>query len=302
MVKNVHDKTYRFLLGDKKEVSHLVNKYVKLHERILPKYIEKYNTRFITEAYEDKEADVIYKIINKKKYILIEHQSSIDYSMIYRIWQYITEIIKEVISNESIKVKSYIPPIVVPIVLYTGKRKWDANIEYTGEENGIKFKYYLIDVNEIDTEELLNSESLLENIMGVEKLKENELFENIMKIVIKERNKGNIEKIRRLLKCVFADIMSKREIETLIKEMRKEKEEKKMLSLGERIVIQMKKEGRAEGRKEGRVEGRLEGKAEEKMQIAKEMLKEKISLEKIVKVTKLKEDEIEKIKAELAST
>ena len=58
-----------------------------------------------------------------------------------------------------------------------------------------------------------------------------------------------------------------------------------MLSLGERIVIQMKKEGRAE----------------EKMQIAKEMLKEKIALEKIIKVTKLKEEEIEKIKAELAS-
>ena len=288
MVQNVHDKTYRFLLGDKKEVSHMINKYAKLHEKIIAQNIEKYNTRFITETYEDREADIIYKIIDKKKYILIEHQSSIDYSMIYRIWQYITEIVKEVISNENIKVKSYIPPIVVPIVLYTGKRKWDANTEYEGEEKGINCKYYLIDVNEIDTQELLDSESLLENIMGVEKLKKNELFENIMKIVIKERKKGNIEKIKKLLKGVFVDIMSKREIEELIKEIKKESEEKNMLSIGQRIVIQMKKEGRAEGR------------AEEKMQIAKEMLKEKIALEKIAKVTKLKEEDLKQIQRQIA--
>ncbi len=300
MVQNVHDKTYRFLLGDKKEVSHMINKYARLHERIIVQNIEKYNTRFITETYEDREADVIYKITDKKKYILIEHQSSIDYSMIYRIWQYITEIVKEVISNENIKVKSYIPPIVVPIVLYTGKRKWDATIEYTNEENGIKCKYYLIDVNEIDTEELLNSESLLENIIGVEKLKENELFENIMKIVIKERNKGNVEKIKRLLRCVFVDVMSKREINELIKEINKEKEEKKMLSLGQRIVIQMKKEGKAEGRIEGRAEGRKQGRAEEKIQIAKELLKKRIPIKTIGEVTKLEERELRQIQEQMA--
>ena len=288
MVQNVHDKTYRFLLGDKKEVSHMINKYAKLHERIIAQNIEKYNTRFITETYEDREADIIYKIIDKKKYILIEHQSSIDYSMIYRIWQYITEIVKEVISNENIKVKSYVPPIVVPIVLYTGKIKWDANIEYTSKENGIKCKYYLIDVNEIDTQELLDSESVLENIMGVEKLKESELFENIMKIVIKQKNKGNMEKIKILLKCVFVDIMSKREINELIKEIKKESEEKNMLSLGQRIVIQMRKEGKAEG------------KAEEKMQIAKELLKKRIPIKTIGEVTKLKEEELKQMQKQIA--
>ena len=58
-----------------------------------------------------------------------------------------------------------------------------------------------------------------------------------------------------------------------------------MLSLGERIVIQMKKEGRAE----------------EKMQIAKEMLKKSIPIKIIGEVTRLEEEKIEKIKAELAS-
>ena len=100
--------------------------------------------------------------------------------------------------------------------------------------------------------------------------------------------KGNIEKIKKLLKGVFIDIMSKREIEELIKEIKKESEEKNMLSIGQRIVIQMKKEGRAEGR------------AEEKMQIAKEMLKEKIALEKIAKVTKLKEEDLKQMQKQIA--
>ena len=42
--------------------------------------------------------------------------------------------------------------------------------------------------------------------------------------------------------------------------------------------------------------GKSEGKEEEKIEIAKEMLKEKMPLEMIIKFTKLTKEEIEKIK------
>ena len=46
---------------------------------------------------------------------------------------------------------------------------------------------------------------------------------------------------------------------------------------------------------EGRAEGREEGKKEERINLAKEMLKDKESIEKIMKYTKLSKEEILKI-------
>ena len=57
--------------------------------------------------------------------------------------------------------------------------------------------------------------------------------------------------------------------------------------------------GKDIGRKEGKEEGKEEGKKEEKKEIAKSMLKEKMPIETIMKVTKLSREEIEKIEKEM---
>ena len=64
-----------------------------------------------------------------------------------------------------------------------------------------------------------------------------------------------------------------------------------------KLIAESEKRGIERGEKRGRIEGNREG----IIYVAKEMLKEKMSTEKIMKITKLKEEEIEKIKAELAS-
>ena len=51
-----------------------------------------------------------------------------------------------------------------------------------------------------------------------------------------------------------------------------------------------------EGKEKGRKEGKIEGKREEKIEIVKKMLKEKLSIEMIEKLTGLSKEEIEKIK------
>ena len=51
-----------------------------------------------------------------------------------------------------------------------------------------------------------------------------------------------------------------------------------------------------EGKEKGRKEGKIEGKREEKIKIVKKMLKEKLSIEMIEKLTGLSKEEIEKIK------
>ena len=51
-----------------------------------------------------------------------------------------------------------------------------------------------------------------------------------------------------------------------------------------------------EGKEKGRKEGKIEGKREEKIEIVKKMLKEKLSIEMIEKLTGLSKEKIEKIK------
>ena len=51
------------------------------------------------------EADVVYKIKNKNVFILIEHQSSVDYKMSYRIMRYKYAIIESAIDKKRLKEK-----------------------------------------------------------------------------------------------------------------------------------------------------------------------------------------------------
>lgn len=55
------------------------------------------------------------------------------------------------------------------------------------------------------------------------------------------------------------------------------------------------KQGKAEGLKQGKEEGIKEGRKEERIEIAKELLKQEFSIEKIVKITKLKKEEVEEL-------
>ena len=60
---------------------------------------------------------------------------------------------------------------------------------------------------------------------------------------------------------------------------------------------ELKKRGFEKGRLEGKIEGKIEGKLEAKLEAAEAMLKEKMSLEKIAKITSLPLEEINKLAA-----
>ena len=72
------------MLGVKSEAAKFMNKTLKLsgENGIRGEQLEKYTNRFITTNLYDKESDVIYKIKGRNIFILIEHQTQIDYKMI----------------------------------------------------------------------------------------------------------------------------------------------------------------------------------------------------------------------------
>ena len=52
-IHNIHDKTYRKILDNKKYATYIINKALKLAKTIDEKEIEKYTNRYITEEYTD---------------------------------------------------------------------------------------------------------------------------------------------------------------------------------------------------------------------------------------------------------
>ena len=113
-INKKHDKLFKELLSDKKEAVKFINHY--LHLNLLDDEIEKYEKEFRTEEFRNIEADVVYKVKNKNVFILIEHQSSLDLKMAYRILRYKNAIIESAINKRRLKEKNYKIPKVIPIV------------------------------------------------------------------------------------------------------------------------------------------------------------------------------------------
>lgn len=95
--------------------------------------------------------------------------------MPYRILEYEVAIIRSSIDFNKIKNKGYRIPLVIPIVLYTGNKKWNAKkymMECQEEFNGIKISlgnYNLIDINDFTEKELLNDKTFISKIMLIER-------------------------------------------------------------------------------------------------------------------------------------
>ena len=207
-IHHEHDKIIKKILEDKKEAADFINRAIKLYEPIKPDDLISYNKEYITNLFEIREADIVYKFKNNNVFFLIEHQRKIDYSMPYRIFEYKSEILKSNVDRERIKQKNYKAPLIIAVVIYTGSGKWKVpqNLlqvqeqcnTYLKEQLGINSFYVLEDVNKYPNEKLLESNNFLEKIFLLEKSKnEEEVKENFIKIIEKlnsEENQGKITK------------------------------------------------------------------------------------------------------------
>ena len=299
----------KIVLSNKKEVVKLLNDLYKLkntENEIKEAEIEECSTNFITKEFKTREADILYKIKNRNIFFLIEHQSKIDYSMSYRIFEYSKEIIDRAIDKEIIKNRKYKMPVVYPIVIYKGKRKWNA--EKTMKEiqetfSGIERKdvgeYELVDVNNYTEEELIKGEGILSKVMLIEKSRTKEDFiKKIKKLAEENYTKEEKEILEKIIYHIFLPNLDREELEDLeeiIKKLEERKEKKEMLAVEEMLRKSYKKEYR-KGRIVGRKEGRLEGQLLEKRQIVLELLRRKVDKNFIMEVAGVTEEELRKIK------
>jgi hypothetical protein len=179
-INNEHDIGYTSILGDKRTFIDFIKKFVREQwvDEISLSSIKRDKTVYITPEFRKKELDILYKLkINRKDiyfYILLELQSTVDYTMPLRLLNYMIEIWRKYIEEEGYKKerkKDFSLPAIVPMVIYNGKKGWTAKGSFKEIQQGFElfgkhlldFEYLLFDVNQYKKEELLK----IANVMAV---------------------------------------------------------------------------------------------------------------------------------------
>lgn len=261
-----HDKVFKEILDNKKEFVNFIKRYTEYKTVDLKETnIEKYNRKFVTANFLVKESDIIYKVKGRNVFIIVEHQSTIDYKMAERMHEYCMELIRNLRKESKTLNKLY--PLICPIVLYTGKRKWDAPrtiSEVQEKYDGMKLldypKYNLIDINNYTKEELLKENTAIAKAMLFEKLNSKEEMKEILEILTK---KGEVD-----------------------------------MTNFERLLIELIDE-KCEKYKAERENGKKEGQKMEIQKVITNMLKLKMSDKVILDATQVNKKELQRIKQKL---
>jgi predicted transposase/invertase (TIGR01784 family) len=300
-----HDKTYKTILENTKDVAHIINEALELKgkEQISPEELEKYKSGFVTKELTSREADIVYKLKERNIYFLIEHQSKPDYSMPYRIKEYKMEIIKSAIDIDKAKTKEYELPEVIPIVIYTGKNKWKVRL-YLEEIQDDRLKkvnlekYNLIDINNYKKEDLLASNNFIDKFFLLEKITDYaEYTETLEKIIEQTTDARDKAKLKEILVTTIEEKLGEEKAKEIIRKI--EIGDDKDMWQAIEMIREENKTIRKEGIRQGKIDGIKEGRNKERVQIICNMLNSGMQVEEIKRLTKVSKKEIEAIKKTL---
>ena len=313
-VNNPHDTGYQYLLKSKKAFLQLLRSFTKKGwvDQVDETDLVLIDKTFILQDFQNKEADIVYKAKIKDRevifYVLLELQSTVDYSMPYRLLLYMTEIWREIFKNteknEAVS-KSFRLPVIVPMVLYNAERKWTAPLNFKESLNNpelfgehvLDFRYILINVYDYDREELLRLRNLMGAVFLLDRAEDFKEIIECLKELTEVFPKMDEDEFRLFVgwgrNILTRGLASgeKQEISKIL-ESANPKEVDVMVSNVEKVLKKSREEAKKEGMKEGMKEGKKEGMKE----IAKLMLADGKEIEEIKKYTSLSREEIEELK------
>ena len=180
-IRKVEEKIAKYeVKNGEKTVYNTKNKIIKLlkNKNYLKKFMEEFfnlseigNIKDVVyydeleNITDKKNNNIVCKIENKEIFILIKVINNIDTNITYKMFENSINIIKRWDKEEKEINKRY--PIVIQIVIYTGKQEWNTNyykinskVNYIKcSKNSINFSYNTISVNNLEIDELQNMKS-----------------------------------------------------------------------------------------------------------------------------------------------
>lgn len=197
---DLYDRGYKMMLSFTKLFQQLVDGFVDQEWKVQLDYSrsERIDKTFIQDKLEKEEADILYKVPFKKMggeiylYILIEQQSTVDYSLNFRVLEYLVAILKTYYKNADQNVrkqKGFQFPPVFAIVLYNGVGSWTANTSFRDSvAEADKFgdfvpnvKYHLLDIPRYDPQELKKMGNTLAGVFLLEREVKDQDVESFLK-------------------------------------------------------------------------------------------------------------------------
>lgn len=313
-IHHLHDKLYRDLLNNKKEFCLFLKNFLRIS--IAENLLEPYNRSFISTNYNDKYADIVYKLSDEPVYFLLEHQSYVDYRMPYRIFDYYTELLRYTVNKDDLNKTDYKMPCICVIVFYTGTGKWNLkpnlnNYQYSYEYvPNFDIPFYFVSNNKYSKDKLLNFKSCISFVMAVEHCKnESEMYGILTQFAefIKTVEQKNF--FRRFLFYIVNELLDKKHSEILLNKLNESEVigDMSTSSYGfiDRCIIKKQKEKIMEeerlrkleraSRREGLKEGRKEGMKEGFITVIKNMLDNGEDIEKICLYSGFSKSEVENL-------
>jgi predicted transposase/invertase (TIGR01784 family) len=271
---------------------------------------------FVTEDLRKRLSDVVYSVSLKQDnvaagntdstnkninniehnkayvYVLIEHQSSSDYWISFRLWQYMLLLCER--HKDNTKEKSKLP-LICPIVVYANDKPYNAPrslwelFEDTKTAKALMSdEYLLVDLQKQSDDEIVNKKHLGMMEYMLKHIKARDIL-NLWQTLL-ERFKSSIEidktngyiYIKWLLWYSDAKISEDKQVKLariIAKHLNKADQEGLMSTIADKYID--------EGVQKGMVQGMQIGEAKGKYEVAKNMLSNNYSISEISRITSL---------------
>jgi predicted transposase/invertase (TIGR01784 family) len=288
---------------------------------------------FIDDNLKLQIADLLYLVqFNGRPgflYVLLEHASTDDRFLPFRMHKYVTAIMDHHLKKKDNKTL----PLVYPIILYTGKKPYAYSMDlfdlFSEKERDLAKEiftspYHLVDLTQVSDEELKQYIWFGTMALTLKHIHDSNIipfFESIVDVLKELEKRGESSYIHTIITYMAGtgEVPQKSEFFETTKKLESVNEEKIMSTLVEQLQPELLniarkqsfeqgfekasellrpkllQEGRQVGLKEGRQVGLEEGRQEERIKIARNMLSEGIDIKVISLAMKLSEGEIRKL-------
>jgi predicted transposase/invertase (TIGR01784 family) len=296
-IYNFHDRGYKQLFSHPRMVEDLLIHFVSkdLAEVVDFSTLRELNGSYITDEYKKREADIIYELKYKEGslyfYILLEFQSSVDPYISLRMLTYILLFYQDLLKKRKLKKL----PLVLPILLYSGDKKWTApdrleeliqSPPYKFMEKFIpSFGYSKIIENEFSPETLKRMDSLSAKLFLVDGSEPSDLISHVDELVEILKNEPSNQELARTFTAWLRSIFRRNDVHLELEDI---EGGPKML---EKTVERFKEHIYALGMETG-----LEkGKYEKAIETARKLLDMGLTVFQVSEATGLSEEEVIKL-------
>ena len=269
-------------------------------------------TTYINSKLQECFSDTVFSCqvpkYSTQIYLLIEHQSSVDYMMAFRVHEYLYGVLRRhrkqllKLDGDSKPETKNVLPAVYPLLFYHGQpspypHSLDLRRCFYDPLQAMSFLQYtsidLVDVNKLSDDELSAWSWFGPVALALKYGRKKELIDHVACILSKlYRVKGdhNAEELLRLTLEYLIQVGHLSSIDELLKTIEQQLPEQ-VGRVAMTIAEQLKQQGRREGQQQGQKEGC--------QKVALSMLKEGVELAFISRVTELDRSEVDQLKQQL---